>query len=147
MGVEPEKLPARESWSALLEEDWEKKKEEKGFYYLIWELESQAIGHSNINKLVYGQEAAMHLHVWTPSQRTKGMGTKFVELSLPFYFDTFDLDTLYCEPNALNAAPNKTLQKLGFEFLEYKEWVPGWINFRQPINRYRMTREMYEARQ
>ncbi|MEM6632731.1 MAG: GNAT family protein [Bacteroidota bacterium] len=119
-------------------------KEEKAFYYVIWELDNESIGHSNINKIRYGKEASMHLHVWPQQSRKQGLGTQFVRMTLSHYFEQFQLMVLYCEPNALNEVPNKTLRKVGFECIEQREMVPGWINFYQPINRYRMTRAQYE---
>ena len=62
-------------------------------------------------KISFGKEAAMHLHVWNQTYRVKGLGSTCVWKSLAFYFDRFQLNTLYCEPNADNPGPNKTLKK------------------------------------
>jgi RimJ/RimL family protein N-acetyltransferase len=60
----------------------------------------------------------MHLHLWYPDKRIKGMGVQLVKKSLPYFFNNLHLKTLYCEPYALNPAPNKTLPKVGFEFVK-----------------------------
>ena len=140
MGVDREKLPAAEEWIAKIHDNITRPMEEKEFFYVIWMFENKPIGHSNINKIVYGQEAYMHLHLWTPDRRHQGIGTSLVRLSLPYYFRNFKLNELFCEPHALNPAPNKTLERMGFEFVKEYETVPGWINFHQPVKRWRMTK-------
>ena len=40
--------------------------------------------------------------------------------------------------------PNKTLAKLGFEFVETFEGIPSWINFQQKVNKWVLTREHFE---
>lgn len=136
MGADPDKFPTRDQWLALLQEDFEKPFPNRSFYYVIWLLGDQAVGHSNINKIQFGEAAYMHLHLWKPLSRQKGLGTYFVRRSIPFYFQHFNLKRLYCEPYALNPAPNKTLPKLGFEFVETYEGKPGWINLHQQVNKY-----------
>ena len=44
----------------------------------------------------------------------------------------------------MNPAPNKTLARVGFEFVKEYVTVPGSINFEQPVNRWEMTREKYK---
>jgi [ribosomal protein S5]-alanine N-acetyltransferase len=87
----------------------------------------------------------MHLHMWQSDIRKRGYGLELVRQCLPFYFDTFNLKNLFCEPYALNAAPNKTLKKLGFEFLKEYETVPGAISFLQPVNRWRLSENRFRA--
>lgn len=146
MGVDIHKVPGKHTWIKLLNEELNKTYEEKGFYYIVWLADNQPVGHSNINKIQYGKEAFMHLHLWTGNDRGKGRGSWFVRETLPYYFEHLALAALFCEPYALNPAPNKTLLKLGFEFDSTYETVPGWINFRQQVNRYRMTRERHEQK-
>ena len=45
----------------------------------------------------------------------------------------FNLLKLFSQPYALNPAPNRTLQKVGFKYLKTYETTPSWINFRQPV--------------
>lgn len=136
MGVDPKKLPSRESWLAMLHANHPKPNEEKTIFYVIWQLDGQPIGHSNINKIIYGEEAYMHLHMWKADIRKQGLGLQFVRLSIPFYFNEFKLKKLFCEPYALNPSPNKTLKKLGFDFVKEYDTIPGLISFHQPVNRW-----------
>ena len=144
MGVDLAKLPSREEWEAMLTEQINTPLLEKKSYCIIWELDGRAIGHSNINKIVPGKEAFMHLHIWQPLVRRMGYGTRFIHLSIPYFFQGYNLQTLYCEPYALNPAPNHTLEKAGFRFVKEYITTPGWINFEQPVRLYEMPRSVFE---
>lgn len=85
----------------------------------------------------------MHLHLWNTNTRQKGIGTKLVKKSLPFFFNNLKLQTLYCEPYVLNIAPNKTLEKVGFKFDKKYITTPGSINFEQEVNRWFMSIELF----
>jgi RimJ/RimL family protein N-acetyltransferase len=141
MGVDPLKLPKRQDWLKLLSDNHTKPIEEKNIFYLIWYYNDEPIGHTNINKIVFGEEAYMHLHMWKREIRHKGIGLELMKLSIPHYFNTFKLKTLFCEPYALNQAPNKTLKKLGFTFVKEYETTPGLISFHQSVNRWSLSYE------
>ncbi len=116
-------------------------KDERDNYFLIWELDGLAVGFSSLDEIVPGKQANMHLHVAVPFERKRGHGAEFVKRSVPIYFDEFDLEVLYCEPYAFNTAPNRALQKAGFEYVETVELVPGPINFHQAVTRWKITRD------
>ncbi len=141
MGVDPAKLPGFDAWCDLIRQDMGKPVADKSFFYLIWEIDGVPVGHSNINKIVYGEEAYMHLHLWKPLSRRSGHGQWLVSASIPRYFETFLLERIYCEPYALNPAPNRILEKAGFELVKTYETTPGWINFHQPVNRWVLHRK------
>lgn len=147
MGVDSSKLPPGDEWIQILAEDFPKPPEQKKFFYIIWQFSDQPIGHSNINKVIFGEEAFMHLHLWNNSSRKKGAGAELLKMTLPYYFSIFKLKNLYCEPSASNPAPNKTLQKLGFEFIKQYDTTPGWINFHQTVNRWYMPFEKFKKLQ
>jgi len=134
MGVDRSKMPSREQWQEMLMAQLGQAYPEKQSYCTIWELDGVAVGHCNVNKIVFGEEAYMHLHMWQPSAREKGLGTAFVQLSLPYFFRNLALQRIYCEPYALNPAPNKTLEKLGFQLLKSVVTTPGWLNFEQAVH-------------
>ena len=143
MGVEPNKFPKYDEWSQILLKNFNRPIEYKHFYYVIWEINNVPIGHSNINKIIYGTEAYMHLHIWESAYRQSGHGTFFIRESISCYFSKFNLRFLYCEPYELNPAPNKTLSKVGFDYIHTYETIPGWINFVQPVNRWMLSREKW----
>lgn len=143
MGVDLAKMPSPDMWRNALMEQLSQAIPDKKSYCIIWEKDGQAIGHSNINKIVFGVEAYMHLHLWESDKRQKGMGTTLIQLSLPYFFENYHLKTLYCEPYALNPAPNKTLEKVGFQFVRAYVTTPGWLNFEQPVHLWELSRESY----
>ncbi len=141
MGVEVSKMPSQEQWQQMLGVQLTQPYTEKQSYCIIWELDGQPVGHSNINKIKFGAEAYMHLHLWVGGERQKGIGTAFVKMTLPYFFDNMQLKKLYCEPYALNPAPNKTLEKVGFKFVETLITTPGWLNFEQAVNLWELSAE------
>jgi RimJ/RimL family protein N-acetyltransferase len=145
MGVDIAKLPAKTEWMNMLLSNDQQSSENKKFYYITWLINDEAIGHSNINRIIFGQEAYMHLHVWQSQNRNQGIGLKLLQMTLPYYFDVFKLKYLYCEPSASNPAPNKALEKLGFDFIKSYDTTPGWINFHQTVNRWCLTKEKFES--
>ncbi|MGZ5133518.1 MAG: GNAT family N-acetyltransferase [Flavitalea sp.] len=145
MGADITKLPKRQEWLTLMEKEFDKKVEQQSFFYLIWLANKNPVGHSNINKIVFGEEAFMHLHIWSDDTRRKGIGQQLVKQSLPHYFTIFNLKNLYCEPYAYNPAPNKVLLKAGFDFVKKYETIPGWINFLQEVNQWCMSYEKFRS--
>lgn len=144
MGVDLAKMPTQAQWESSLMEQLSQSIPDKKSYCIIWEVDGEAIGHSNINKIQMGQEAYMHLHIWRKDIRQKGLGEALVLMTLPFFFENYQLETLFCEPYALNPAPNKTLEKLGFEWVKTYETTPGWLNFEQSVNLWALSRERYQ---
>ena len=69
------------------------------------------------------------------------MGRQLVKLSLPFFFNLLHLERIWCEPYALNPAPNRTLEKVGFSFVKRYTTIPGSLNFEQEVNRWVLERE------
>jgi RimJ/RimL family protein N-acetyltransferase len=147
MGVDIGKMPSRENWHQMLGEQLIQDYPEKKSYCLIWTVDHEPIGHSNVNKIKFGEEAYMHLHIWNTGTRQKGYGVKLVKKSLPYFFKNLGLKTLYCEPYALNPAPSKVLEKVGFSFVKEYKTTPGWINFEQQVNRWELTLDEFSKLQ
>ena len=143
MGVDLSKLPLREDLIKMLTSQLDYSVEKKQSYALIWELNGKQIGHTNVNQIVFGEQAYMHLHLWKSPYRQKGAGTLLIRKSLPYFFENLQLKTLYCEPYALNPAPNKTLEKVGFEFVKTHVTIPGTLNFEQKVHLWMLTKEDY----
>jgi RimJ/RimL family protein N-acetyltransferase len=143
MGVEVAKIPSRENFLALLDKVVNLPYNEKPGFILIWEDAGVPVGHSNINQIVFGEKASMHLHMWNSAKRKKGLGTEFVRLCLPHYFEKFKLKELICEPAVKNPAPNKTLPKLGFEYVNTYFGAPGILMYEQEVNVYRLDRDKF----
>lgn len=146
LGVYLNKMPTKEKWFTMLTEQLQQHYKDKKVYCTIWEVEGEPVGHCNVNKIIFGQEAFMHLHLWYADKRTKGMGVELVKKSLPYFFNNLQLKTLYCEPYALNPAPNKTLPKAGFEFVKEYITIPGYLNFEQKVCLWQMTKEQFKEK-
>lgn len=144
MGVDLTKMPAREEWIKMLTEQLCHSPEEKKSYCIIWQLDDKPVGHSNVNKIIFGEEAFMHLHLWNYKARKKGIGTTLVKMTLPLFFDTLKLKKIYSEPYALNIAPNKTLERAGFSFVKELITIPGWLNFEQPVKLWELSVDDYK---
>ncbi len=143
MGADPAKIPSREVFQNMLENQLKTPYPKKQGYCIIWELDGQAVGHCNTNKIIFGQEAYMHLHLWNSPHRRKGMGEQLVRKSLFYFFKNLEIKVLYCEPYALNPAPNKTLKKVGFKFVKEYLTIPGSLNFEQIVSRWEMPLEKF----
>lgn len=139
MGVDRSKLPSREDWVSAVLRDHDRPNDQKERAYLAWSYDDVAIGHSSINRIRIGEEAFIHLHLWSPPSRRGGLGTRFFSASAERFARDFSLKRLYCEPRAENAGPNHVLPKCGFVFVKRYRTIPGSINFEQDVNRYVWT--------
>lgn len=136
MGADKDLLPSREDFCNSLLEQINHPYNKKKAYAIIWLKNDIPFGHCNTNKIVYEKEAYMHLHIWNNENRQKGIGTHLVTRSLPYFFKNLKLKRLYCEPFALNHAPNNLLKRVGFNYLEEYITKPGNLNYVQPVKRW-----------
>ena len=143
MGVDLAKIPQRQELVDMLAHQLDQSYEEKKSYAIIWLIDGVPAGHSNINKIIFGEEAYMHLHIWNSANRRKGIGTRFVKMTLPYFFNNCKLNKIYCEPYALNPAPNNTLKKVGFDFVKRYRTIPGSLNFEQEVNKWELSAEKF----
>ena len=143
MGVDLTKLPKREVLEKMLSSQLSQVYTEKQSYAMIWLIDQKPVGHCNVNKIEFGKSAYMHLHLWHSEHRQKGLGSALVKLCLPHFFEKLKLETIYCEPYALNPSPNKTLAKLGFTFEREYITTPGYLNFEQPVKRWSLNKTRF----
>lgn len=140
LGVDRALLPERPAWRAFYEDDFARPLAERDTYNLAWDLDGRLVGFSSVDHIDFGAEAFMHLHIVDEPRRRRGLGTEFVRLSVEHYFQTLELKRLFCQPNAFNVAPNRTLQRVGFRYVFTKEMQPSAINFPQPLTRWVLER-------
>lgn len=136
LGIDRRLLPSREEWLAFYAADFARPLPERQNYLLAWELDGRLVGFSAADHIRFGEEAFMHLHVVAPELRGRGIGTACVRRSAARYFADLCLQRLYCEPNAFNTAPNRTLQRAGFRYLFTHEAAPNAITFVQATTRW-----------
>lgn len=141
LGVARELLPDPAVWRSYYEEDYRRPLERRREYALAWELDGAVVGFTTTDKITYGAEAFMHLHLIVETLRHAGLGARFVALSVPRYFEALSLERLLCEPNALNVAPNRALQRAGFRYEMSHHTVPGPLNPPQVVTRWRFDRD------
>jgi RimJ/RimL family protein N-acetyltransferase len=140
LGVDAARLPPRERWRAHYDHEFGLAVEQRKSFLVLWALDTTPIGFSSADKIVIGDQAFMHLHIFEPGRRQHGHGAALVRRTADLYFETLRINDLYCEPYALNVAPNRTLQKAGFKYVMTRECVPGPLNFHQPVNRWVLRR-------
>lgn len=143
MGVDKNKLPTKEQFFLFWEVQLALPLEERSSYCVIWEKNNIPIGHSSTRPTHFGKDAYMHLHLWRKDQRGKGNGFELVQLTIEHYFERLRLTDLYCEPFALNPAPNRVLEKAGFELVKEHITNPGPSNFIQQVKLWRLKRDDY----
>ena len=108
LGVDRGRLP--EVWRESLDHEFERPIEERQYYSLLWLIDDETVGFASTDRLRFGDQAFMHLHIVEPLRRNRGYGMRFVRRSAQIFFETLDLQRPFCEPNALNVAPNRTVQ-------------------------------------
>jgi RimJ/RimL family protein N-acetyltransferase len=136
LGVDRALLPSRAAWREFYEADHARPLAQRESYTLVWELGERVVGFSSLDQISFGEQAFMHLHILDSANRRAGMGTEFVRLSAAKYLRALQLQRLYCQPNAFNVAPNRTLQRAGFRYVFTQQMQPSSINFPQPITRW-----------
>jgi len=140
LGVDPTRLPSRESWRERYVREYEKPHTDRETLLVVWREDGEAVGFSTCDRIVYGEQARMHLHIPEPERRRSGVGTAGVRGAAEIYFDRLELKRLVSEPNAFNTAPNRTLQAAGFKYVKTHMTVPGRMNFHQAVNRWELER-------
>jgi RimJ/RimL family protein N-acetyltransferase len=140
LGIDPSRLPPPETWRERFQRECVRPIEQRSWIVLIWLLDDRPVGFSTSDKIIYGEQANMHLHVTDPERRNQGIGAECVRRSADIYFERLRLKRLFCEPNAFNVAPNRALQKAGFKYLKTHMTVPSRINYRQAVTRWVIER-------
>jgi len=143
MGVDINKLPTREDFFNYWTAQFEISIEQRASYCIVWLKDNIPVGHSSTRPLNFGKDAYMHLHLWNSEERQKGMGAEFIKLTVPHYFEILQLQDLYCEPYALNPAPNRILEKTGFDLIKEYETTPGPSNFQQRVKLWHLSRQQF----
>jgi RimJ/RimL family protein N-acetyltransferase len=140
LGVDPAKLPDPGRWRTHHQQEFSLPLEKRKSLLVLWLAGSEPIGFSTADKIKLGDEAHMHLHITRPEKRSAGAGAELVKQTARIYFDTLKIRRLFCEPYALNTAPNRTLQRAGFTYIKTYETIPGPLNFHQAVTRWRLER-------
>lgn len=136
IGIDPTRLPEPEKWLDRYALDYAKPIEKRQMFLAIWESAEGPVGFSTTDKIAYGQQATMHLHILNSQSRAIGIGARCLKETVKLYFEALQLQRLFCEPSAFNIAPNRTLQKTGFKYLKTYRTVPGPLSYEQAVTRW-----------
>lgn len=109
---------------------------------LVWEVDGEAVGFTNMNNIKRGEEAEVHLHMAKPHFRLKGLGRKLFLLSVEQYFKRHSLKKVICQPASQNPYPNGMMRALGIPIAKTYTGTPSLICTEHEVNRYEITREM-----
>lgn len=145
LGVDPTRRLPRKKWLDLYKYEYGLPIEERVAFLVIWELDSKSLGFSTADKIIFGKEAYMHLHILNPENRQGGFGVECVKETAKIYFRTLKLKSIFCEPNAFNVAPNRTLQSAGFKYIKTHKTVPNRLNYHQPVNRWLLEKSCVQS--
>lgn len=140
LGVDPTRLPERAVWHEQFAAEFANPIESRPRLMVMWELDGRPVGFSSADKITIGVQANMHLHVVEPDLRRQGIGETCVRKTARLYFAALRVQRLFCEPNAFNVAPNRTLQRAGFAYVKTHNTVPAALNFHQPVTRWILER-------
>ena len=66
LGVDPTRFPPAAGWRERLHRECALPIEQRSVVLVMWLLDEQPIGFSTSDKIRYGEQANMHLHVTTP---------------------------------------------------------------------------------
>ena len=124
LGVDPARLPTKETWAAAFKAQYGLPLESRRGFFVTWLADQRPIGFSSCDKIVFGHQANMHLHITDPTLRQQGFGAALVSQSVDIYFRELKIRQLFCEPNAFNIGPNRTLQRSGFKYVKTYKTVP-----------------------
>jgi len=75
LGVDPTRLPTPESLRERYRHERAKPVERRAWVVVIWLLDDRPIGFSTADKIAYGDQANMHLHVVDPERRKRVMAS------------------------------------------------------------------------
>ena len=106
LGVARGLLPPRGAWNRLYQADYARPIEQREYYSLLWQLDGETVGFSSTDRIEFGAQAWMHLHLTAPTLRGTGLGAQFVALSARRYFEGLAIERMYCAPTAFTAAAN-----------------------------------------
>ncbi len=78
LGVDQMKLPSRETWRAHYDREFALPIEQRRSFLVLWTLDAAPIGFSTADKIVIGEQAFMHLHIFDSGRRQQGHGAALV---------------------------------------------------------------------
>src|SRR3954469_13121803 len=78
LGVDPTRFPTAASWRERFHREYALPIEQRNVLLVIWLSDRRPVGFSTSDKIRFGDQANMHLHVTAPEHRQQGVGTECV---------------------------------------------------------------------
>ena len=95
LGVDPTRFPPAASWRERLRREAALPIEQRSAVLVIWLSDDQPIGFSTADKISFGEQANMHLHVIDLERRHQGIGADCVRRSVDLYFETIEAEAAF----------------------------------------------------
>lgn len=146
MGIDRKELYIYANLEEYIKKQLDLPYSQKSALFMIGLMDGEPYGHCYVNSISFAHEAHMHLHIWNPVQRQKGLGFQMVKKAIPYFFGHLELKFLISEPYHLNVAPNKTLERLGFQHKKCYTSTPSGWNFTLTVNRWELTKADFQER-
>src|SRR4051812_39495476 len=140
LGVDPTRLPSPDRWREHYAADYARPHAKRSALLVLWELDGAPLGFSTAEKIRFGEQANSPLPTAEPQLRRAGYGSECVRRTAAIYFDVLEIKRPFCEPNAFNVAPNRTLARAGFTYVKTHMTVPGPLNYHQAVTRWVLER-------
>jgi RimJ/RimL family protein N-acetyltransferase len=141
MGADPAKLPSQAVWINNLERIVACPVNEAATYYLVWLVDSQAVGFNSLKNIAFGESGDMHLHMWDKESRGKGYGARLFCMAALEFYRLFQLKRIICEPSVSNPAPNRMLQRIGFPLVRTYTGASSEVSMVCELNQYEIVPE------
>lgn len=145
MGADANKVLPSEQLTSNLRKLYETPEREAKTFYMIWQVNDEAIGYSCLKNISYGKSGEMHLHMWNADFRGKGYGGRLFCLSALEFFRRFELKQIHCEPRSSNPFPNGMMRKVGFPLIKTHVAASSELSLVCELNRYDIRREIAES--
>ena len=110
--------------------------EEREAHPLIWEIDGTAVGTTIMRNVKGGESGEIHLHLFDPTHRQQGFGTRLLILSMQEYASRFGLKKIICEPASGNPAPNAVFRRMGVGPARVYKTTPSYLCFEHEVSRY-----------
>ena len=108
------------------------------------ELNGHMISYATIEIPENESKSYAHFHIIESKLRGKGLGSILLSIPLKVFTDRYELERIYIEPSASNAAMNRLMQKLNFLRLDSFEKAAGMWALPVEVTQYEASREQIE---
>jgi RimJ/RimL family protein N-acetyltransferase len=112
LGVATDRLPSAARMRSDLEAMVAAPDNRVRSFVLAWCINGEAIGHSSLKDIVWGDAGSIHLHMWRANLRGKGCGPFLFCMAAVDFYERFKLKRIICEPKADNKPPNRLLHRI-----------------------------------